>query len=316
MRWKRKVRRKFSQEKLLNNLLVDRSSYNKHIKIFLLCLFFLFMTIAIVNPQRGGKLKTFQDKSSDILFIVDVSKSMLCNDITPSRLEKAKQIVSKAIDYIGGSDRVGIIIYAGSAYPLLPITSDYDIAKTYLNQIDTDMISSMGTSIGDALDMSDKYFDIEDKAGKIIFILSDGEDHDNVSLENHIQKKLRKGINIFTFGVGTEKGGPIPMKINNKILDYKKDKKGNIVITKLNSNTLTKIANFGKGKYMKVGNTSTAVNFIIDTVKKAEKRQGKSEKLIDYEDLFKWFLLISIFILFIESILFENKGSYKKIIRR
>jgi len=179
--WRRKKQKEFASEELLVKLAPNRSAFKQYLKLIMLSLAMLMMVIALVNPKVGSKLKTVKREGVDIVFALDVSKSMLAEDIAPNRLLKAKQIISKVIDKLGG-DRVGIIAYAGKAYPLLPITTDYAAAKMMLQNADTDMIPSQGTAIASAIDMTSQYFDDEDQKNRILVIISDGEDHEKDAL--------------------------------------------------------------------------------------------------------------------------------------
>ncbi len=180
---------------------------------------FACLVIALVNPKMGTKMETVKRQGIDIVFAVDISKSMLAEDIAPNRLEKTKQLVSQIINELG-NDRVGIVGYAGSAYPVLPMTTDYGIAKMYLQSMNTDMVSSQGTAINDALKLSVDYFDIKETS-KLIILVSDGEDH-GVGADEAIAMAKDKNVRIFSIGMGTEKGAMIPIKDNRgNIISYK-----------------------------------------------------------------------------------------------
>ena len=173
---------------------------------------------------------------------------MLAEDIAPNRLEKAKQIISKIIDKLG-SDRVGIIIYAGNAYPLLPITTDHAAGKMFLQNANPELVSSQGTAIEEALNLAKTYYNNEEQTNKFLIIISDGEDHQKET-QQMAQNIANEGIKVYTIGVGTEKGGPIPMKINGSLIGYKKDRKGETVITHRKPEILQKIAEIGNGAYI------------------------------------------------------------------
>src|SRR5210317_776802 len=242
--WKKNIQKKYISENLLQFLSPNISNFKPRIKLLFLILFILFSTIALVNPKIGTELKTVKRQGVDIVFALDVSKSMLAEDIAPNRLEKSKQIISRIIDKLG-SDRVGIIIYAGNAYPLLPITTDHGAARMFLQNAHPDMVSSQGTAINEALDLAKTFFDDDTQTNRFLFIISDGEDHEENS--SKIAKEIIDiGIRTYTIDVGSNKGGPIPIKSNGKFVGYKKDNKDEVVITKLNVKTLKDIAESGE----------------------------------------------------------------------
>ena len=179
--WKRSKQKKFADPALLERLSPEASPFKSFLKVLTVALALSFLVLALVNPKMGTKLKTVKRQGVDIVFALDVSRSMLAEDIAPNRLEKSKQIISKIIDKLG-SDRVGIIIYAGNAYPLLPITTDHAAAKMFLQNANPDMVSSQGTAINEALKLAKSYFDDDEQTNRYLFVISDGEDHEeNVS---------------------------------------------------------------------------------------------------------------------------------------
>jgi len=306
--WKRKTQKAFADNYLLQKLSPETSPFKSMLKMLVVCLALTSLIIALVNPKMGTKMKTIKREGVDIVFALDVSKSMLAEDIAPNRLEKSKQIISKIIDKLG-SDRVGIIIYAGNAYPLLPITTDQAAAKMFLQNADPEMVSSQGTAINEALKLAKTFYDDDEQTNRFLFIVSDGEDHEeNVT---YLSKEATKeGIKIFTIGVGTPEGGPIPLKRENTLIGYKKDREGEVVITRLNEQTLVNIANEGDGEYMYGNNTSKTVDFINDLLMKADKKEFETKQFSDYKDQFQWFIGIGIFLLLIDSLMFNKKTKW------
>jgi len=266
------------------------------------------MIIALVNPKMGTQLKTVKRQGVDIVFALDVSKSMLAEDIAPNRLEKSKQIISKIIDKLG-SDRVGIIIYAGNAYPLLPITTDHGAAKMFLQNAGPDMVSSQGTAINEALELSKTFFDDDTQTNRFLFVISDGEDHEENS--GKIAKEIVDlGIRTFTIGVGSNKGGPIPVKSKGKFLGYKKDNQDEVVITKLNVETLKDIAQNGEGKYIYGNKTSKTVEYVEELLLKADKKEFESKQFSDYKDQFQWFVGFGLLFLVLDVFLLNKKTKW------
>ena len=306
--WKRKKQKSFADYNLLQKLSPETSSFKSILKMLVVVLALSSLVIALVNPKMGTKIKTIKREGVDIVFALDVSKSMLAEDIVPNRLEKSKQIISKIIDKLG-SDRVGIIIYAGNAYPLLPITTDQAAAKMFLQNADPDMVSSQGTAINEALKLAKTFYDDDEQTNRYLFIVSDGEDHEeNVS---YIAEEAKEeGIKIFTIGVGTPEGGPIPLKRENTLIGYKKDREGEVVITRLNENTLQQIANDGDGKYMFGNNTAKTVEFIDDLLIKADKKEFETKQFSDYKDQFQWFIGFGLLFLVIDILLLEKKTKW------
>ena len=223
MYWKRKKQREFGDLEMVKKLSPESSVFKPVLKLSILLLALAFIIIGLVNPKIGTKMETVKREGIDIVFAVDVSKSMLAEDVAPSRLEKSKQLVSQIINSLG-SDRIGIVAYAGSAFPVLPITSDYSVAKMFLQGMSPDMVSSQGTSLDEAIRLSAKYFDEKSKTSKLLILISDGEDHsEGASVAAEEANKI--GMKIITIGVGTEKGGTIPLKENGIVRNFQKDKR-------------------------------------------------------------------------------------------
>ncbi len=308
--WKRKAQNKFADKHLLNKLSPNRSLFKSLLKIAMLSLAFLCFAIALVNPKIGTKLETVKREGVDIVFAVDVSKSMLAEDIAPNRLEKSKQLVTQIINNLA-SDRIGIIAYAGKAFPQLPITTDYASAKMFLQNMNTDMLSSQGTAINEAINLAKTYFDDEEQTNRVLIIISDGEDHSEASVQV-AEEASEEGIKIFTIGVGNEKGGPIPLKRNGVVLNYKKDKQGETVITRLNETTLKDIAEEANGAYIKGDNTNEVVEEIREILNKMDKTEFEAKQIAEFKDQFQWFLGFGLFFLFLDIFFLERKTEWLK----
>ncbi len=306
--WKLHAQNKFTNKRLLKKLSPNRSLFKPILKLVVLCLAFASLTIALVNPKVGTKLETVKREGVDIVFAVDVSKSMLAEDIAPSRIEKSKQLVTQIINNLA-SDRVGIIAYAGKAFPQLPITTDYAAAKMFLQSMNTDMLSSQGTAIDEAIKLAKTYYDDEDQTNRVLIIISDGEDHNNIA-SAIAEEASDEGIKIFTIGVGSAKGAPIPIKRNGIILNYKKDSSGETVITKLNEEVLIKIAEEANGQYINGKSTSDVVETIREILNKMDKKEFEAKQFAEYKDQFQWFLALGIFFLCIDIFLLERKTAW------
>jgi Ca-activated chloride channel family protein len=309
--WKRKTQRKFADPDLLRRLTPDKSNFKSTLKFIFLILGIAFLTLGLVNPKIGTKLETVKREGVDIVFAIDVSKSMLAEDIAPNRLEKAKRLVSEIINQLG-SDRIGIIAYAGQAYPQLPITTDFGAAKMFLQSMNTDMLSSQGTAIDQAIELATTYYDDDEQTNRVLFIISDGEDHSGSTTGDAVDKAKEAGIRTYTIGVGTEKGGPIPIKRNGVVESLKKDSKGEVVITKMNEGLLEDIAGRGNGKYINGDNTAKAVDFIKEQLNKIDKTEFEAKQFTEFKDQFQWFLGAGLLFLFLDIFLLDRKTKWLK----
>ena len=306
--WKRHAQNKFANQRIIKRLSPNKSHFKPILKLIVLCLAFACLTIAMVNPKIGTKLETVKRQGVDIVFAVDVSKSMLAEDIAPNRLEKSKQLVTQIINNLA-SDRIGIIAYAGKAFPQLPITTDYAAAKMFLQSMNTDMLSSQGTAINEAIQLARTYYDDEEQTNRVLIIISDGEDHSDVALDV-AEAAADEGIKIFTIGVGDAKGAPIPIKRNGIVLNYKKDNAGQTVITKLNEETLKEIANQANGEYINGRNTTEVVESVREILNKMDKKEFEAKEFAEYKDQFQWFLALGIFFLLVDIFLLERKTAW------
>ena len=307
--WKKRTQRKFSNPDLLKKLAPNSSTFKSTLKLIMLSLGIAFLVISLVNPKMGSKLKTVKREGVDVVFALDVSKSMLAEDIAPNRLEKAKQIITKIIDKLG-SDRVGIIIYAGNSYPLLPITTDHAAANMFLQNANPDMVSSQGTAINEALELAKTYYNNDEQTNRFLIIISDGEDHQEETKQVALNL-ANEGVKIYTVGVGnTEKGGPIPMRLNGSMIGYKKDNKGETVITRRMPEVLQGIADAANGIYLDGNVTENPVKQISDIITNAQKSEFETKQFSDYKDQFQWFLAIAILFLLLDVFLFEKKTKW------
>jgi Ca-activated chloride channel family protein len=307
--WKSKMQKKFAEARLLDKLSPNRSLFKSILKFMALAFAIAFIIIALINPKIGTKLETVRSEGIDIVFAVDVSKSMLAEDIAPNRLEKSRQLVSQIINSLV-SDRIGIIAYAGKAFPQLPITTDYAAGKLFLQGLNTDMISSQGTAISEAIELPRGYFSDSGQTNKVLIIISDGEDHGEISAAEAANNAVNDGIKIITIGVGDVTGGPIPIKRNGVVLNYKEDQNGETVITKLDENNLRAIAANGNGIYLNGRNTAAVVESLKEVFDNIEKTEFESQQVADFKDQFQWFLGIGFALLFIDIFLLERKTAW------
>ena len=306
--WKKSTQKKFASSGLLSKLAPNISVFKSILKLSFFLIGISFLILALVNPKIGTKLKTVKREGVDVVFALDVSKSMLAEDIAPNRIEKSKQLVTQIINNLA-SDRIGIIAYAGKAVPQLPITTDYAAAKMFLQNMNTDMLSSQGTAINEAIQLARTYFNDEEQTNRVLIIISDGEDHSDLS-QDIAETAAEEGIRIFTIGVGSLKGAPIPIKQNGIVLNYKKDRSGETVVTKLNEETLRAIAEEANGQYINGLNTTEVVEAIRDILNKMDKKEFEAKEFAEYKDQFQWFLLLGIFFIIIDIFLLERKTAW------
>jgi len=304
--WKTKKQKRFAEADLLSKLSPEKSVLKSVLKLVVLLLGIFSLILALANPRIGTKIETVKREGIDIVFAIDVSKSMLAEDVAPSRLEKSKQVVSQIINTLG-ADRVGIVAYAGSAFPVLPITTDYSAAKMFLQQMNTDMLSSQGTAISEAILLSSTYFD-DINTNKLLVLLSDGEDHEQ-NIAEALLKAKENNLKVLTIGVGTEKGERIPIKINGVIHGFLRDMNNDVVITKLDSQILREIARESGGSYVLGNNSNQVVEHFKAVVDTIEKTQFESQEVAEYDSKFQWFLGAALFLLIVD-ILFLDRKTY------
>ena len=308
--WKRKKQREFGDLELVKKLSPEQSVFKSVLKFVVLLLAFACLIIGLVNPKIGTKTETVKREGIEVVFAIDVSKSMLCEDIAPSRLEKSKQIVSQIINQLAG-DRIGIVAYAGSAFPVLPITTDYSVAKMFLQSINPGMVSSQGTSLDEAIKLSATYFDEDKETNKLLILISDGEDHSEGANEA-AEEANNLGLKIITIGVGTPKGGPIPLKENGVIKSFKRDQNDEVVLTKLNQASLQAIAKNTKGGYVNGNNTKEVLEYVKNALDNIEKTEFETEQFTDFNSQFQWFLGIGFALLFLDIFFLERKTKWLK----
>jgi Ca-activated chloride channel family protein len=303
--WKRKKQREFGDLELLKRLSPERSVFKPVLKLTVMLLALTALIFGLVNPKIGTKVETVKREGIDIVFAMDVSKSMLAEDVAPSRLEKSKQIVSQIINQLG-SDRIGIVAYAGSAFPVLPITTDYAVAKMFMQSMGPGLVSSQGTSLDEAIKLSGTYFDDKSKTSKLLIMISDGEDHSE-GAEAAAEEAKKMGIKIITIGLGTSKGGTIPLKKNGVVESYQRDNNGEVVITKLNEAGLTTIAKITGGGYVNGNNTKEVLEYIKNTLDKIQKTEFEATEMADFQSQFQWFLGIAFVLLYMDIFFLERK---------
>jgi Ca-activated chloride channel family protein len=260
--------------------------------------------------QTGSKLVEVKREGADLIVCLDVSNSMLAQDLTPNRLERAKYALEKMIDGLEG-DRLGLVIFAGEAYVQLPITSDYSAAKLFLSSINTKMVPVQGTNIGAAISKAVESFGKDEGKNKAIILITDGENHE-VEAVQAAEEAGKGGIMINTIGIGSESGVPIPYIENGVVKGYRKDKQGQTIVTKLNSEILKTIASKGNGVYVQASQSDLGIKAILNKVDELEKSKIDTKMFTDYEDQFQWFLALALFLFLIEFFISERVSEWFK----
>ena len=292
--------RRFGDEELVRELMPSWSGAKGWVKIILFSLAFAFFVLGISRPQIGAKLSQRQTRGAEIMICLDVSNSMLAQDYSPDRLSRAKLAISRLVDKLEG-DRIGLIIFAGSSFVQLPVTTDYISAKMFLSSVNTESIPIQGTAIGDAISTAIKSFSVQSEKSRAIIVITDGENHEDDAVVA-ARQAAEMGIKVYTIGVGSVRGEPIP-----KNGDLMKDSNGNIVVTRLDENTLRKIAEAGGGAYIHAGNEEFGLTPIINDLKKMEDEMFNSVVFEEYDEQFMYFLGIALFLFVIEMLIGDRK---------
>ena len=308
--WKRKKQHEFGDLDLIKKLSPEKSDFKPALKLGIILLALTCLIIGLVNPKIGTKLETVKREGIDVIFAIDVSKSMLAEDVAPNRLEKSKQLVSQIINNLG-SDRIGIIAYSGSAFPVLPITTDYSVGKMFLQTMNPGMISAQGTSIDQAINLATTYIDKKDKTNKLLIIITDGEDHSDAAVDAAEEAK-KVGLKIMTVGVGTEKGGTIPLKRNGIVESFQRDQNGEVVITKRNEEVLKTIAKSSGGGYVDGNSTKAFLDYVKNALDNIQKTEFESTQMADFKSQFQWFLGFGFFLLLLDVFLLEKRTKWVK----
>lgn len=304
----RKNMAKYGNPQILQSLAPDVSKYKPGTKFFLQQLALIVMIFIIARPQMGAKIETVKKQGVEIIIALDVSNSMLARDIAPSRLDKAKQMLSKLIDQLD-NDKVGLIVFAGDAYTQLPITSDFVSAKMFLSTISPDMVPTQGTAIGRAIALAMNSFTPDQSADKAIIVITDAENHEDDAVQM-AKEAAQKGIMVDVIGIGSEQGAPIPIGGNDTNL--RKDNQGNVVITKLNAQLGRDIAKAGDGIYISADNTGSALRALTAEVKKMKKSDIESKVYSEYDEQFQGLAWIVLILLLLDIFILDRKNKLMK----
>lgn len=300
---RRRAIRKFGDPELMAMLMPDVSKYRPDVKFGIIWLVVALFSLLLARPQFGSKLETVKRQGVEVMIALDISNSMLAQDVQPSRLAKAKRLVAQLVDKME-NDKVGMIVFAGDAFTQLPITSDYISAKMFLESIDPSLISKQGTAIGAAINLATRSFTPQEGVGRAVIVITDGENHEGGAVEAATEA-AKKGIQVNVLGVGLPDGAPIPMEGTN---DYRKDREGNVIVTRLNEAMCQEIAKAGNGLYVRVDNTNNAQKAIGQEINKMAKADVETQVYTEFNEQFQavaWFILI---LLLVEMLILERKN--------
>jgi len=298
--------RKFGNPVLLAGLMPFASGSRPIFKFILKMTALALLIIGIAQPQFGSKLKTVKKKGIELVIALDVSNSMMAGDIQPNRLEYSKRLISKLVDRMT-NDKIGLIVFAGDAYIQLPITTDYASAKLFLSTVNTGIVPKQGTAIGAAISLAARSFSPQSEGSKAIVVITDGENHEDDAI-SAATDAAEKEIKIYTLGMGSEQGAPIPILKSNGESDFRRDKTGKIVVTKLNVEMLQQIAAAGDGGYISAANAQAGLNALFNELSKLEKKELESKIYADYDDQFQYFIAFALFLLLVDFLILERKN--------
>ena len=301
--WKRRAIKRYGNPSLLKALMPDRSTKRQYLKFGLLLAAMAMLIVVIAGPQFGSKLETVKRQGIEIMVCLDVSNSMLAEDVAPNRLDKAKQMLGKLTDGFT-DDKVGLIVFAGDAFTQLPITSDYISAKMFLSSINPSMVSTQGTAIGAAINLAVRSFTPSETSDKAIILITDGENHEDDAV-GAAKAAAEKGIHVNIVGMGDPKGAPIPIQGSN---NYMKDKEGNVVITKLSEQMCQEIAASGNGMYVRADNSNAALKALQKEIDKMNKSELDSKVYSEYDEQFQVFAWIAFVLLIAEYLILDRKN--------
>lgn len=302
--WRKKTREKFADSEMIQRIFPNTSHSRYWLKVVFASLALLFMVLALMDPLFGEEEVQVKREGIDLVYALDLSNSMYAEDIAPNRLEKAKKILSESINNLGG-DRVGLIIFAADAFSVSPLTNDYNALFSYIKSASPDLIANQGTSFSEVAEVAKDIFSNSPTTGKILVILSDGEDNEN-SIKRAVQTAQKNKISIVSMGIGTAKGGPIPME-SGGFEQYKSDRSGEVIISKLDETSLKDLASQTHGIYIPVGNTNETIEKLHQYINSYEKEVQDEFASKDKKHVFQWFLGLAVLFIFMESLTKEHR---------
>ena len=307
---RRKKLRLYGDPQLLKQLMPDVSKYRPDVKFWLMLAALGMIIFMMARPQFGSKMETVKRQGIETVVALDISNSMLAEDVTPSRLEKSKKLISRLVEKFN-NDKVAMIVFAGEAFTQLPITSDYISAKMFLESISPSLISTQGTDIAGAIDLGMKSFTPNEGVGRAIVLITDGENHEGGAIEA-AQEAAKKGIRVFVLGVGSPDGSPIPVEGSN---EFRRDKDGNVIVTRLNEQMCQEIAKAGNGMYIRVDNSNSAEKILNNEIAKLSKADVESQVYTEFDEQFQALAWLILILLIVEMLILERKNPLFKNVR-
>ena len=304
--WKKRAMASLGDKGIVNLMIPEVSFSRPWLKFILFAVAYAFLIIGAADPQIGSKMEEEKRKGADLMILLDVSNSMLSQDMPPNRLENAKRAVAQLIDNLH-NDRIGIIVFAGEAYVQLPVTTDYAAAKLFLNTINTNMVPTQGTAIGAAIDMGMKSFDFKDGTGKAMIIITDAENHEDDAV-SAAKSAIDKDVMVNVIGMGSAEGAPIPIYEDGKQVGFHTDSTGKTVISKLNEDMGKEIAAAGEGTYVRATNANSGLNIVMDQINKVQRKTYDSKTFKNFEDRFQFFLGFALLLLIVEFFISNRKS--------
>jgi len=301
---RRKKLREYGSPELLAHLMPDVSKYRPDVKFWLTLSALAMVIFMLARPQFGSKMETVKRSGVEAVIALDISNSMLAEDVTPSRLDKSKKLISRLVDTFN-NDKVGLIVFAGDAFTQLPITSDYVSAKMFLETINPSLITTQGTDIGAAIRLAMKSFTPQEGVGRAIIVITDGENHEGGAVEA-AQEAAEKGMQVFVLGVGSPDGSPIPAEDGSN--NFRRDKDGNVIVTRLNEQMCQEIAQAGNGIYVRVDNTNGAQKAISQEINKMAKADVETQVYTEFNEQFQAVAWIILLLLLAEMLILERKN--------
>jgi Ca-activated chloride channel family protein len=305
-RWKRRALASLGDKVTVRKMIPEVSFTRPGLKFIFFTVAFASLVIGAANPQIGTKIEEGKKSGADLMILLDVSNSMLAGDLSPNRLENAKRAISQLIDNLH-NDRIGIIIFAGEAYVQLPITTDYSAAKLFLNNISTDIVPTQGTAIGAAIDMGMKSFDFVNGTSKAMVLMTDGENFEDDAIAS-AKRATEKDVAIHVIGLGSVEGAPVPIYQNGNPIGFRKDEKGQTVITKLNEQMCKEISEAGNGVYVRASNANSGLGIVMNQIGKMEQKTFDSKVFKNYEDRFQFFLGFALILLVVEFFISSKRN--------
>ncbi|MET3501794.1 Ca-activated chloride channel family protein [Mucilaginibacter rubeus] len=304
--WKRKAIASLGNKEVVMQLMPQVSFSRPWIKFIFFILAYALVVIGIADPQLGSKTEEVKRKGADLMILLDVSNSMLAQDLAPNRLENAKRALSQLIDKLH-DDRIGIVVFAGQAYVQLPVTTDYAAAKLFLNTINTEMVPTQGTAIGAAINLGMQSFDFKNGTGKSMIIITDGENHEDDAV-SAAKAALARNVTVNVVGVGSEEGAPVPIYQGGKQVGFHNDSTGHPVVSKLDETMGKEIAAAGSGVYVRANNANSGLNIVMDQIAKVQRKMTDTKQFKDFEDRFQFFLGIAFVLLLAEFFISIRKN--------